>query len=42
LQRPKRIIAVATIPRSGVGKTLRRTLVAGEFDTLADTGGDHA
>jgi 2-furoate---CoA ligase len=37
LRRPKRIIAVRSIPRSGVGKTLRRTLVAGEFDPLADT-----
>ena len=39
LQRPKRVIAVAAIPRSGVGKTLRRTLVAGEYTALADTGG---
>lgn len=31
LKRPKRVIAVDAIPRSGVGKTLRRTLVAGEF-----------
>ncbi|TQM44923.1 class I adenylate-forming enzyme family protein [Pseudonocardia cypriaca] len=37
LKRPKRVIAVASIPRSGVGKTLRRTLVAGEFDALADS-----
>jgi 2-furoate---CoA ligase len=37
LRRPKRIIAVDSIPRSGVGKTLRRVLVAGEFDPLADT-----
>jgi 2-furoate---CoA ligase len=36
LKRPKRVIAVEAIPRSGVGKTLRRTLVAGEFEALAD------
>jgi len=37
LKRPKRVIAVDAIPRSGVGKTLRRTLVAGEFEPLADS-----
>jgi 2-furoate---CoA ligase len=37
LKRPKRVIAVGSIPRSGVGKTLRRTLVAGEFEALADS-----
>jgi 2-furoate---CoA ligase len=36
LKRPKRVVAVEAIPRSGVGKTLRRTLVAGEFEALAD------
>ena len=36
LKRPKRVVAVDAIPRSGVGKTLRRTLVAGEFEALAD------
>lgn len=43
-KRPKRIVAVARIPRSAVGKTLRRTLVAGEFQPLAelDLGGSHA
>ncbi|MBO0850031.1 MAG: AMP-binding protein [Pseudonocardia sp.] len=41
LRRPKRVIAVESIPRSGVGKTLRRVLVAGEFDPLADTGARH-
>ncbi|GAA2537291.1 class I adenylate-forming enzyme family protein [Pseudonocardia hydrocarbonoxydans] len=35
LKRPKRVIAVAAIPRSGVGKTLRRTLVAGDFEEQA-------
>ncbi|GAA1272408.1 AMP-binding protein [Pseudonocardia aurantiaca] len=32
LKRPKRVIAVESVPRSGVGKTLRRVLVAGEYD----------
>jgi 2-furoate---CoA ligase len=36
LKRPKRVIAVAAVPRSAVGKTLRRTLVAGEYEGLAD------
>jgi 2-furoate---CoA ligase len=36
LRQPKRVVAVRSIPRSGVGKTLRRTLVAGEFEPLAD------
>ncbi|MGD0378270.1 MAG: AMP-binding protein [Streptosporangiaceae bacterium] len=36
VQRPKRLIAVAEIPRSAVGKTLRRTLPAGEYTALAD------
>ena len=44
LKQPKRVIAVDAVPRSGVGKTLRRTLVAGEFEALADIekGGDRA
>jgi 2-furoate---CoA ligase len=37
LKRPKRVIAVDAIPRSGVGKTLRRTLVAGEFKALGES-----
>ncbi len=37
LQRPKRVVAVDAVPRSAVGKTLRRVLVAGEFDPLADS-----
>jgi 2-furoate---CoA ligase len=32
------VIAVGAIPRSGVGKTLRRTLVAGEFEPLGESG----
>ena len=39
LQRPKRVVAVAAVPRSAVGKTLRRVLVAGEFSALADSVG---
>jgi 2-furoate---CoA ligase len=39
VKRPKRVIAVDAIPRSGVGKTLRRTLVAGEFDARGEAGG---
>lgn len=31
LKRPKRVVAVDSVPRSGVGKTLRRTLVAGDY-----------
>jgi 2-furoate---CoA ligase len=36
LKRPKRVVVVEVIPRSGVGKTLRRTLVAGEFDAKGE------
>lgn len=36
LQRPKRLIAVTEIPRSAVGKTLRRMLPAGQYTALAD------
>jgi 2-furoate---CoA ligase len=39
VKRPKKVIAVDAIPRSGVGKTLRRTLVAGEFDARGEAGG---
>ena len=39
LKRPKRVIAVDAIPRSGVGKTLRRRLVAGEFEARGEAGG---
>jgi 2-furoate---CoA ligase len=44
LQRPKRIVVVASIPRSAVGKTLRRTLTAGDYEPLAelDLGGSRA
>jgi 2-furoate---CoA ligase len=39
LKRPKRVIAVDAIPRSGVGKTLRRTLVAGDYEVRGEAGG---
>ncbi len=44
LKRPKRVIAVAAIPRSAVGKTLRRTLTAGDYEPLAELelGGNRA
>ncbi len=31
LKRPKRVVALDAVPRSGVGKTLRRVLVAGDY-----------
>jgi 2-furoate---CoA ligase len=37
LKRPKRVIAVDRIPRSPVGKILRRQLTDGGYDALADT-----
>lgn len=39
MKRPKRIVVVDRIPRSAVGKTLRRHLVAGDFSALADSTG---
>jgi 2-furoate---CoA ligase len=36
LKRPKRVVVVASIPRSAVGKTLRRTLNAGDYEPLAE------
>ncbi|MCF6506602.1 long-chain fatty acid--CoA ligase [Blastococcus sp. MG754426] len=35
LKRPKRVVAISAIPRSAVGKTLRRALTAGEYESLA-------
>ncbi|MDQ1734573.1 MAG: 2-furoate---CoA ligase [Pseudonocardiales bacterium] len=35
LKRPKRIIAITAVPKSPVGKILRRKLTAGEYDRLA-------
>ncbi|MFG3701403.1 class I adenylate-forming enzyme family protein [Micromonospora sp. NPDC047620] len=37
LKRPKRVVAVDRIPRSPVGKILRRQLTDGGYDALADT-----
>jgi 2-furoate---CoA ligase len=37
LRRPTRVIAVDAVPRSAVGKTLRRLLVDGDYAPLADT-----
>ncbi|MCW2775437.1 MAG: AMP-dependent synthetase and ligase [Nocardioides sp.] len=37
LKRPKRYVVVDQIPKSAVGKVLRRRLTAGEFETLADS-----
>lgn len=36
LKRPKRVIAVAAIPKSAVGKILRRELTAGQYQVLAE------
>jgi 2-furoate---CoA ligase len=40
LKRPKRFIAVAEIPKSAVGKLLRRELRDGRYTPLADSGGE--
>ncbi|MFI2652573.1 class I adenylate-forming enzyme family protein [Micromonospora fulviviridis] len=42
LKRPKRVIAVDRIPRSPVGKILRRQLTDGDYQALADSGAPHA
>ena len=39
LRRPKRVIALDVVPRSAVGKTLRRVLLAGDYTPLADSAG---
>ncbi len=39
MKRPKRIVVVDRIPRSAVGKTLRRHLARGDFSALADSTG---
>ncbi|MDQ4119692.1 MAG: AMP-binding protein, partial [Actinomycetota bacterium] len=36
LKRPKRVVALDAVPRSGVGKTLRRVLVAGEYESRGE------
>lgn len=40
LQRPKRLVAIDAIPTSAVGKILRRRLVDGDYNVLADTKND--
>ena len=40
LKRPKRIVVVDRIPKSAVGKVLRRELVQGNFVPLADRSSD--
>jgi 2-furoate---CoA ligase len=37
MHRPKRIVVVDQIPKSAVGKILRRHLASGDFSSLADT-----
>jgi 2-furoate---CoA ligase len=37
-KRPRRVVVLDEIPKSPVGKILRRKLVAGEFEALADSG----
>lgn len=37
MKRPKRMVVVGEIPKSAVGKTLRRHLTAGDFLALADS-----
>jgi 2-furoate---CoA ligase len=37
MQRPKRIVVVDRLPKSAVGKILRRNLTAGDFSSLAET-----
>ncbi len=36
LKRPKRVVIVSSIPKSAVGKVLRRTLVQGNYTALAE------
>jgi 2-furoate---CoA ligase len=37
MKRPKRVVVVAEIPKSAVGKVLRRRLTGGDFAALADS-----
>ena len=37
MKRPKRIVIVDRVPKSAVGKILRRKLTTGEYDALADS-----
>jgi 2-furoate---CoA ligase len=36
LKRPKRVIAIDRVPKSAVGKILRRELTAGRYRVLAE------
>ena len=42
LKQPKRVIVVDAIPKSAVGKVLRRELVAGRYEPLAQSSGTTA
>jgi 2-furoate---CoA ligase len=37
LKRPKRLVVVDQVPKSGVGKLLRRELITGNYEPLAET-----
>jgi 2-furoate---CoA ligase len=37
MKRPKRIVVVDAVPKSAVGKILRRKLTSGEYDVRADS-----
>lgn len=37
MARPKRVVVVDRIPKSAVGKVLRRNFVSGKFSALAET-----
>lgn len=37
LKRPKRLVGVDEVPKSGVGKLLRRELLTGNYTPLAET-----
>jgi 2-furoate---CoA ligase len=39
MKQPKRVVAVAAVPKSAVGKILRRTLAAGDYTALAVSDG---
>lgn len=42
MKRPKRVVVVDRIPKSAVGKILRRHLTAGDYSALADTDGGNS
>jgi 2-furoate---CoA ligase len=39
MKQPKRVVAVSAVPKSAVGKILRRTLAAGDYTALAVSDG---